>query len=81
MSPHTFPSYYVSTSNITVVLERIVCWWEFTANGKPGTEIELDSGKIVKVGVSPGDVACAIKGAGKLTLGAACQGSTGVRRS
>jgi hypothetical protein len=56
MTPHEFRGYGVNSGNVTVILERITHWWLIDYNGNHGTEIELDTGKSVRVGCYPAEV-------------------------
>lgn len=55
MTPHRFPGYGLA-DGVTIILERITHWWPIDYNGNCGTEIALDTGKSVRVGVYPSDV-------------------------
>jgi len=65
VTPHTFKGYGVNSSEVTVILERITHWVEIDYNGRTGTEIELDTGKFVRVGHYPDDVKKAVAGVPK----------------
>lgn len=57
----TFPGYGVNSVEVTIVCERILCWSGINYNGNHGTEIQLDSGKSVRVSAFPSDVKRAIE--------------------
>lgn len=63
MKTVTFHGYGVNSVDVTVVCERITCWWGISYNGNHGTEIELDTGKCVRVSAFPSDVKRAIEAA------------------
>ena len=50
MTPYEFRGYGVNATHVTIILERITHWWPIDYNGNHGTEIELDTGKSVRVG-------------------------------
>lgn len=49
MTPHRFQGYGVGAGDVTVILERITHMRHIDPNGRIGTEIELDSGAMVRV--------------------------------
>lgn len=61
MTPKTFHGYGVNSASVTVILERITHWWAIDYNGNPGTEIELDTGKSVRIGHYTSDVEKAVR--------------------
>jgi hypothetical protein len=63
MTPWTFRGYGVNSTDVTVILERITHWFAIDYNGRPGTEIELDTGKAVRVGHYTSDVEKAVRSA------------------
>ena len=63
MSTITFPGYGVNSKEVTFVCSRIVCWSLIDFNGVYGTEIELDTGKAVRVRAWPADVKRAVEAA------------------
>lgn len=60
MTPITFNGYGIGAGNQTIIMERITNWFLIDFNGNRGTEIILDTGKSVRVGVYPSDVENAI---------------------
>jgi len=63
MTPRTFNGYGVNAPAVTVILERITHWWSIDYNGNHGTEIQLDTGKTVRIGHYTSDVEKAVSGA------------------
>lgn len=63
MTPHTFRGYGVNANDVTVILERITHWHLVDYNGRPGTRIELDTGKSVTVECFPYQVEQIVKAA------------------
>lgn len=63
MTPHTFRGYGVNSTHVTIILERITHWWPIDYNGATGTEIQLDTGKSVRVGHYDTDVEKIVIGA------------------
>lgn len=49
--------------DVTVVAERITHWWPIAYNGNPGTEIQLDTGKTIRVADRDWDVREKVEGA------------------
>lgn len=68
MTPKTFRGYGVNSSDVTVILERITHWFQIDYNGNPGTEIELDTGKSVRIGHYTSDVEKAVRAAHSANL-------------
>lgn len=62
MTPHTFEGYGVGATRVTVILERITHWWPIDYNGNIGTEIQLDTGKAVRVREYHGQVEKIVRG-------------------
>jgi hypothetical protein len=63
MTPHTFRGYGVNSQSVTIILERITHWWPIDYNGNCGTEIQLDTGKSVRVSEYHGQIEKIVKGA------------------
>lgn len=61
MTPVTFRRYGPNDPAPTVIVERITHWFAIDYNGRPGTEIWLDTGTCIKVGNYPSDVEKAVK--------------------
>jgi hypothetical protein len=63
MTPHEFVGYGTGSPNTTIIVERITHWWPINFNGKPGTEIALDTGTSIRVGHYASDVERVVKAA------------------
>lgn len=64
MNTLVFPTYGVSWSGpneVHVVAEHIETYWAIDYNGNAGTEIQLTSGKTLRVGCWPGEVTQKLK--------------------
>ena len=58
-----FNGYSVGSPRVTIAVDRITHWWQIDYNGQYGTEIELDTGKTVRVRAWPHDVQKAVENA------------------
>lgn len=67
MTPHEFPGYGVNSQYVTIILERITHWWLIDYNGNCGTEIQLDTGKSVRVTLYPREVERIVRNAHTVT--------------
>lgn len=45
-------SYGVHTAQIGIMAEQVTHWWEISYNGNLGVEVELLSGKAIRIGGS-----------------------------